>query len=70
MSEPFVEVAVNGQLRQLPQATHVAGLIEILGVRGRTAVEINGEVVPRSQHATTPLRAGDRIEIVRAIGGG
>ncbi|MGH8593813.1 MAG: sulfur carrier protein ThiS, partial [Gammaproteobacteria bacterium] len=37
---------------------------------GRIAVEINGEVVPRSQYNEHPLREGDLVEIVRAIGGG
>ena len=36
----------------------------------RVAVEVNLEIVPRSQHATRVLREGDRVEIVHAIGGG
>jgi sulfur carrier protein len=36
----------------------------------RVAVEVNLEIVPRSQHANRSLSAGDRVEIVRAIGGG
>lgn len=34
------------------------------------AVAINGRVIPRSRHADTPLQPNDRIEIVRAVGGG
>jgi sulfur carrier protein len=34
------------------------------------AVERNGAIVPRSRHADTLLAAGDRIEIVVAVGGG
>jgi sulfur carrier protein len=33
-------------------------------------VERNGEIVPRSQHASTVVDSGDRLEIVQAIGGG
>jgi sulfur carrier protein len=36
----------------------------------KIAVERNGEIVPRSQYAATPVRAGDRLEIVGAVGGG
>ena len=36
----------------------------------KVAVEVNEEVVPREQHATTELREGDRVEIVTLVGGG
>jgi len=36
----------------------------------RIAVEINLNIIPRSQHAETILQADDQIELVRAIGGG
>ncbi|MGC9129221.1 MAG: sulfur carrier protein ThiS [Acidithiobacillus sp.] len=36
----------------------------------RVAVELNREVVPRSLHPQTLLREGDRLEIIRAVGGG
>ncbi|MBU2097476.1 MAG: sulfur carrier protein ThiS, partial [Gammaproteobacteria bacterium] len=34
------------------------------------AVEVNAEIVPRSQHAVSVLNPGDAVEIVHAIGGG
>jgi thiamine biosynthesis protein ThiS len=36
----------------------------------RVAVERNGEIVPKSKHAATPLAEGDQVEIVVAVGGG
>jgi sulfur carrier protein len=36
----------------------------------RVAVEVNREVVPRNRWAETPLRDGDRLEIVHFVGGG
>jgi sulfur carrier protein len=49
----------------------VAGLIDLLGYTGkRIAIERNGEIVPKSQHATTQLATGDQLEIVVAVGGG
>ena len=52
-------------------ATTVAELVASLGLEGkRIAVERNGEIVSRSRYAATPLAAGDRLEIVGAVGGG
>ena len=47
------------------------GLIELYALGGGpVAVERNGEVVPRAEHATTALAAGDAVEIVHFVGGG
>ena len=49
----------------------ISELVASLGFAGkRIAVERNAEIVPRSQHATTPLAPGDQVEIVVAVGGG
>jgi sulfur carrier protein len=48
-----------------------AQLVEQLELVGkRLAIELNGEIVPRSQFADTPLSNGDKLEIVGAVGGG
>jgi sulfur carrier protein len=63
---------VNGSVHvcRSPSAT-VADLVRELSLEGkRIAVERNGEIVPKSSHAVTPLAAGDRIEVVAAVGGG
>ena len=36
----------------------------------RFAIELNGEVIPKSSHATTRLADGDKLEVVVAVGGG
>jgi sulfur carrier protein len=67
------ELILNGECRCFPDETlrSVAALITHLGYTGkRIAVELNGEIVPRSQHASTPLASNDRLEIVVAVGGG
>jgi sulfur carrier protein len=33
-------------------------------------VEVNGEIVPRSEYTARALAEGDQVEIVQAIGGG
>ena len=64
-------LAVNGSDREVPAATTVRTLLEVLGVgEAQVAVEVNGAVVPRKDHGQIRLRAGDRIEVVRFVGGG
>lgn len=65
------QVTVNGEPRHMPANTTVAGVVESMGLSGkRIAVERNGEIVPRSRHEQEKIEAGDRIEIVVAVGGG
>lgn len=66
-----MEITINGVSRQFPAPLSVAALIEALGYGGkRIAIERNGEIVPRGRHADVLLAAGDRLEIVVAVGGG
>jgi len=66
-----IELVINGEPRAFPAPLTLARLIESLDLSGkRIAIEKNGEIVPRSLHATTPLASGDRLEIVVAVGGG
>lgn len=67
----MIEVLINGSAEKLAAPVSVAGLLAARGLAGkRVAVERNGEIVPKSRHAETPLGQGDRIEIVVAVGGG
>ncbi|MHB8937636.1 MAG: sulfur carrier protein ThiS [Thiobacillus sp.] len=67
----MIELIINGEPRSFPAPLTLAQLIELQDLAGkRIAIEKNGEIVPRSQHATTPLASGDRLEIVVAVGGG
>jgi sulfur carrier protein len=62
---------VNGRTHRLPVGSTVADLLASLDAAGRrVAVERNGAIVPRSAHASTRLAAGDRVEVVIAVGGG
>ena len=66
-----MQLFVNGKPQTLPNDSTVAQLLEVLQVgTGRIAVEVNGEIVPRSEFAAHRLGEEDRIEIVQAIGGG
>lgn len=64
-------VQVNGESMELPDGATIAALIERLTLTGkRLAVEVNEDIVPRSQHPEFSLNEGDRVEVVHAIGGG
>lgn len=68
---PVVKIILNGQERQCDAPLTVARLIDELGLAGhRVAVEVNREIVPRSRHGDFALKDKDRVEVVRAIGGG
>lgn len=66
-----MQVTVNGESCDLPEGLRADELIERIGLADqRIALEVNREIVPRSEYASTTLHEGDRVEIVRAIGGG
>ena len=66
-----MDIIINGEPQRLATPLTVAALLEARGFAGkRVAVERNGEIVAKSRHAETLLAAGDRIEIVVAVGGG
>ncbi|MDN6856939.1 sulfur carrier protein ThiS [Pseudomonas sp. NY15437] len=66
-----MRIQLNGEPFELPDGHTVANLLERLDLTGkRVAVELNLDIVPRSQHAATALSEGDQVEVVHAIGGG
>jgi sulfur carrier protein len=64
-------VRVNDEELELPEPSTVQDLLARLQLPGtRVAVELNRGIVRRADHATTPLRPGDRVEVVTLVGGG
>ena len=64
-------IQLNGESYTLPEGSSIADLLALLELtERRVAVEVNLEIVPRSQHANTPLNPQDQVEVVQAIGGG
>jgi sulfur carrier protein len=69
---------LNGSQREFETAAgalgeppNVSGLVQVLGFRAdRVALELNGDIVPRSQWTATNLSDGDRVELVHFVGGG
>ena len=66
-----ITIQLNGESQAVPQSCTIADLINELSLeKERIAVEVNQEIVPRSTFVEHQLNAEDKVEIVRAIGGG
>ncbi len=64
-------VLVNGAAQPWQAGQTLAQMLCKMGADGPgVAVEHNQRVVPRTEHAVTELQPGDRIEVVRLVGGG
>jgi sulfur carrier protein len=73
MTNEAISVSLNGEPIPLEGAHNLAELLAQRGIgpeRTGIAVARNGEVVRRADWATTPVQAGDRIEVVTARQGG
>ncbi len=70
--KPFmITIILNGNNKQLEHNTTIKQLLQALDLsEKRLAVEINQNIVPRSNFADTVLNDQDQVEIVQAIGGG
>jgi thiamine biosynthesis protein ThiS len=65
-----MNLTINGEPQSFSAET-VAALVEQLGMKSdRVAIELNRDIVPRDRWPLTPLRDGDRLEIVHFVGGG
>ena len=66
-----MKIVVNGKDMDVADGLSVDGLLAQLGVkREYTAVAVNRDITPKSAYGATLLRPGDRVEIVRPMGGG
>ena len=66
-----MKIQLNGETREIPDHSTAQDLVAILELTGkRLAMEVNREIVPRTQYAQHRLQDGDQVEIVHAIGGG
>jgi sulfur carrier protein len=66
-----MQLTINGEAREIPEGLSLAGLLQHLALtEGLVAIERNGEVVPRREHASVVVQAGDVLEIVQFVGGG
>jgi sulfur carrier protein len=64
-------ISVNGKPMDVEPGLTIEALLALLNVkREYTAVAVNREVTPKSDYAVLKLSEGDKVEIVRPMGGG
>jgi len=66
-----IEIRLNGEKHQLPQALNIAQLLEHFDLpKDRVAVERNRSIVPKLQWESVSVAQGDEFEVVHFVGGG
>jgi thiamine biosynthesis protein ThiS len=65
-----MRVTLNGEEQVVADGARLAQLLEQFEIRGRVAIEVNAEIIRRSDHDRHELRDGDRVEVVTFVGGG
>jgi thiamine biosynthesis protein ThiS len=67
----LVKISVNGQPTTIEAGITIDGLLDVLHIkREYTAVAVNREITPKSEYGSVTLSEGDKVEIVRPMGGG
>jgi sulfur carrier protein len=70
-TNPLIKITLNGKSTAIDASQSVSALLDCLNINApQVAVAINGEVLSRDSWSQTEIRAGDTVEIVRAVGGG
>jgi sulfur carrier protein len=66
-----MKLIINGEDREFSSISTLSDLVAQLEMKpDRVAVELNRELAPRDRWTTTPLKEGDKLEIVHFVGGG
>jgi len=67
----MIKIQVNGDTLSVPENAKLTDLVTRMELDGkRFAIEVNEDIIPRSEHAQYQLQVNDQVEIVQAIGGG
>ena len=71
MLKEQISVVLNGEKKSLKKGITVGELLSQFKVLPATVVvEVNEGILPKDSHATVQLKEGDRVELVRFVGGG
>lgn len=66
-----MRLKINGKEREVSEGLNIPQLLSLLQIRHKyVAIELNKEIVKRSEWENTILKDGDVIEIVTFVGGG
>ncbi len=71
MSESDIRIMMNGKQRRVPEGATISSLLSSLELDRRlVVVELNEEIVRRTELDEVVVREGDRVELVHFVGGG
>lgn len=70
MSDKRIEIFLNGDARQVGEATALTALLEELGMTVGVLIEYNDRPLQPKEWPGVRLAAGDRVEIIRIVAGG
>lgn len=66
-----MHITLNGQDRELQPPLTVQAMLEALGINPKAVVvERNLKIIDKAAFDQEPVEEGDRIEIIRLVGGG
>ena len=67
----MLDILLNGVTKQIASDFTIAALVKELDLENKKlAVEVNMEIIPRSQFEIYTLKSGDKVEVIHAVGGG
>jgi|YNPMSStandDraft_1061717.scaffolds.fasta_scaffold33810_2 thiamine biosynthesis protein ThiS len=67
----MIKVVVNDEEKQISENSSIELLLKEMNLDGKTmVVVVNDEIVEHTQYSKIILHDGDRIELVRIVGGG
>lgn len=64
-------IILNGEKHEIGEEVTLDRLLDLFSLpKQRVAVELNKSVVRRQEWEGTPIKDGDRVEVVHFVGGG
>jgi sulfur carrier protein len=64
-------LTVNGKNKELPDNSTLSNLLQQISQENeRIAIEVNAEIIPKYNYAEFLLKNNDKVEIIKAVGGG
>jgi thiamine biosynthesis protein ThiS len=67
----MIKVTINDEKKMFSDMTTIDVMLKEMNLEGKTmVVVVNDEIVEHTQYAKVVLKDGDRIELVRIVGGG
>lgn len=66
-----IQIELNGEAHNVSKGHNLQDLVDSMSLSGQAlALAVNRQVVPRPKWLECELQPQDRVDIVRAIGGG